>query len=70
MLGGKLSLGKKCVKSSGMRITGTRLIGWTQKLQRQDGHHIHSKYGGNFNFMCKNDILAIVPTQFVSGALF
>ena len=53
-----------------MRITGTKLIGWTQKLQRQDGHHIHSKYGGNFNFMCKNDILAIVPTQFVSGALF
>ena len=54
MLGGKLSLGKKCVKSSGMRITGTRLIGWTQKLQRQDGHHNlhsrHSKDGGSLNF--------------------
>ena len=63
MLGGKLSLGKKYVKSSGMRITGTRLIGWTQKLQRQDGHH---KYGGNFNFIkkcLKMTVLLYVPSQ-------
>ena len=45
-------------------------INWMDTKTAETRWSSHSKYGENFNFMCKNDILAIVPTQFVSGALF
>ena len=68
MLGGKLSEGKKCVKSSGMRITGTKLIGWTQKLQRQGGRHIVSMEG--ISILCVKMTYWLLFQLNLSQALF